>query len=158
MALSVVTVALTAIGSLVGVLALFAPPASAQTCDQTGNAIQGNWVITTPQVCSGDYTVDGSISINAPSGSLTLINGGLKFIQDTGHIYSLTVSAGRSLTLDHSIITTEPKAIDPYLQLAFHVNAGTFIMRNHSTLKFPGVFNSTLGSSITITNSLITGH
>ncbi|TLZ60101.1 MAG: hypothetical protein E6K13_08645, partial [Methanobacteriota archaeon] len=89
MALSVLTVALTAMGGLIGTLSMFVTPAAAQGCDQTGSAIQGNWVITTPQVCSGLFTVDGSITINA-GGSLTLINGGLKFIQDLTHIYSLT--------------------------------------------------------------------
>src|SRR2546426_2936608 len=76
---SVLVVALTAMGSLVGALSLFASPAAAQTCDQTGPAIVGNWVISTPQVCSGIvYTVDGSITI-AAGGSLTLTNGGRRF-------------------------------------------------------------------------------
>ncbi|HTD82003.1 MAG TPA: hypothetical protein VK723_07640, partial [Thermoplasmata archaeon] len=102
--MSVLVVALTAMGSLVGALSLFASPAAAQTCDQTGPAIVGNWVISTPQVCSGIvYTVDGSITI-AAGGSLTLTNGGLRFTEDTTHIYSLTVTAGRPFILDNSII------------------------------------------------------
>ncbi len=157
-ALSVLIVALTAMGSLVGALMLFASSARAQTCDQTGSVITGNWVITTAQVCSDIvYTVDGTISVNA-GGSLTLINGGLKFTQDTTHIYSLTVNAGGTLILDDSVVTTEPRSIDAYVKLAFSVSSGTFQMRNGAMLKFPGTFSSSAGATIDIRSSTITGH
>src|SRR3972149_2523153 len=137
-ALSVLIVALTAMGSLVGALMLFASPARAQPCDQTGSVITGNWVITTPQVCPDIvYTVDGTISVNA-GGSLTLTNGGLKFTQDTTHIYSLTVNAGGPLILDHSIVTTEPRSLDAYVKLAFSVNGGRVRARDGGPRPLPG--------------------
>ncbi len=153
---SVLIVTLTAMGSFIGALNLFAPPAAVQTCDQTGPAINGNWVITTPQVCTGIvYTVDGSITI-AAGGSLTLTNGGLKFAQDTTHIYALTVTAGRPFILDNSIITTEPRSLNAYVKLNMDV-AGIFTMRNNAILKFPGTFDSSAGATITIDHSTITG-
>src|SRR3990170_2131019 len=156
-ALSVLIVALTAMGSLVGALMLFASTARAQPCDQTGPVILGNWVITTPQICTDIvYTVDGTITVDA-GGSLTLIRGGLRFTQDTTHIYSLTVNGGGTLILDDSIVTTEPRSLDAYVKLAFNVNGGTFRMRNGATLQFPGTFSSGPGT-IEITDSTVTGH
>src|SRR5437773_5449255 len=156
LSVSVLIVVLTAMGSFIGALNLIAPPAAAQTCDQTGPAIVGNWVISTPQVCTGVvYTVDGSITI-AAGGSLTLTNGGLKFTQDTTHIYALTVTSGRTFILDNSIITTEPRSLNAYLQLNMDVS-GIFTMRNNAIMKFPGTFDTTAGSTITIDHSTITG-
>ncbi|TLZ54786.1 MAG: hypothetical protein E6K17_07350, partial [Methanobacteriota archaeon] len=135
---------------------MFAPPATAQTCDQPGPAISGNWVITSAQVCTGIvYTVDGSITVGA-GGSLTLTNGGFKFTEDTTHIYSLTVTAGRPFILDNSIITTEPRSLNAYVKLSMHV-AGIFTMRNNAIVKFPGVLDASAGASITIDHSTITG-
>src|SRR5256712_1186205 len=156
MSVSVLIVVLTAMGSFVGALLMFAPPATAQTCDQPGPAISGNWVITSAQVCTGIvYTVDGSITVGA-GGSLTLTNGGFKFTEDTTHIYSLTVTAGRPFILDNSIITTEPRSLNAYVKLTFTV-AGSFTMRNNAVLKFPGTFSSAPGSIVTIDHSTITG-
>src|SRR3972149_11585370 len=136
--LSVLIVALTAMGSLVGALMLFASTARAQPCDQTGSVITGNWVITTPQVCPDIvYTVDGTISVNA-GGSLTLTDGGLRFIQDTTHIYSLAVNAGGTLILDNSIVTTEPRSPDADVKLAFSANGGAVRVRDGAPLPFPG--------------------
>ena len=156
MSVSVLIVVLTAMGSFVGALLMFAPPATAQTCDQPGPAINGNWVISNAQVCSGIvYSVDGSITI-AAGGSLTLTNGGFKFTEDTTHIYSLTVTAGRPFILDNSIITTEPRSLNAYVKLSMHV-AGIFTMRNNAIVKFPGVLDSSAGASIIIDHSTITG-
>src|SRR3989441_4554022 len=156
MSVSVLIVVLTAMGSFVGALLMFAPPATAQTCDQPGPAISGNWVITSAQVCTGIvYTVDGSITVGA-GGSLTLTNGGFKFTEDTTHIYSLTVTAGRPFILDNSIITTEPRSLNAYVKLSMHV-AGIFTMRNNPIVKFPGGLGSSAGASVVIDHSTITG-
>src|SRR5205809_611920 len=85
---------LALVGIFAAIVAL-SPATRAGACDQIGVSITGDWTITTPQVCSGVlYTVDGSITINS-GGSLTLINGGLKFSKDATHAgYSLNVNAG----------------------------------------------------------------
>src|SRR3990170_1627332 len=156
-ALSVVIVAMTAMGSLAGALSLLAPEARAQGCDQTGSVIAGDWIINTPQVCPDImYTVDGNIWIEA-GGSLTLANGGLTFTQDTSHIYALTVNASGALTLDGSIVTTEPRALDAVIKLSLTVNGGTLTMRNGATLKFPGLLTTAAGSRIDILGSTVTG-
>src|SRR5205807_9356017 len=110
------------VGIFAAIVAL-SPATRAGTCDQIGINITGDWTITTPQVCSGVfYTVDGSININS-GGSLTLIDGGLKFSKDATHAgYSLNVNAGGALILDNSIVTTNPTLIDPYLKLALTVS------------------------------------
>src|SRR5437867_5404868 len=159
-ALSVLIVGSTAMGSLLGALFLFVP-AAAQTCDQPGPVIQGDWTITTPQVCTGIlYTVDGNIAVNA-GGSLTLTNGGLKFTEDTtaAHQYSLTVNPNGVLILDNSIVTTEPRSIDAYVKLTLSVAGANarFTMQNGAVLKFPGAFNSGAGATISIRSSTITG-
>src|SRR5256885_6144250 len=74
-----------ALGGLFAAVVALSPAARAGTCDQVGGVITGDWTITTTQVCTGIvYSVDGSININA-GGSLTLVNGGLSFSQDTSH-------------------------------------------------------------------------
>src|SRR6266545_8385052 len=98
-------------------------PGRAGPCDQVGGVITGDWTVTTTQVCSGIlYTVDGSVNINA-GGSLTLIDGGLRFAKDRSHQgYSLNVNAGGELILDRSTVTTQTDAIAPFLKLAFTVS------------------------------------
>ncbi len=134
-------------------------PVRAGSCDQGGSLIATDWTITTPQVCSGIfYTVDGSVTIDA-GGSLTLINGGLSFAKDAVHTgYALTVNGGGALILDHSTVTVQTYAIDPYLSLALTVSgAGSqFTMTNGSVLRFPGWFNAT-GATIRLADSTITG-
>ncbi len=157
-ALSLMIVGLIALGGAFAILGTLPAPANAAACDQGGGLISGNWVITTTQVCSGiQYTVDGSITINA-GGNLTLVNGGFTFVKDAKHRGStLNVNAGGVLILDNSLVTTETTMIQPYLKLAFTVNStGTLVMRDHSTLKFPGWFNAT-GAAITLWDSTITG-
>src|SRR5881409_891578 len=148
-----------ALGGLFAAFVALSPAARAGTCDQVGGVITGDWTITTAQVCTGIvYSVDGSININS-GGSLTLVNGGLSFSKDTSHEgYALNVNAGGELVLDHSIVTTQTDAINPYLKLAFTVSgAGShFAMKNGAIVKFPGWFNAT-GATIDITGSRITG-
>src|SRR5881628_420231 len=148
-----------ALGGLFAAFVALSPAARAGTCDQVGGVITGDWTITTAQVCTGIvYSVDGSININS-GGSLTLVNGGLSFSKDTSHEgYALNVNAGGELVLDHSIVTTQTDAINPYLKLAFTVSgAGShFAMKNGAIVKFPGWFNAT-GATIDITGSQITG-
>jgi ribosomal protein L40E len=157
-ALSLLVVSALVFGALFAFIAV-SPTVSAGPCDQVGGVITGTWTIDMPQTCSGIvYTVDGWININSP-GSLTLINGGLRFTMDAAHNgYSINVSGGSaSLVLDNSIVTTEVKAIDPYLHLPLTVSGGSsFTMRNGAILKFPGWFNAT-SATINITDSTITG-
>src|SRR5438046_2219666 len=148
---------LALVGIFAAIVAL-SPATRAGACDQIGVSITGDWTITTPQVCSGVlYTVDGSITINS-GGSLTLINGGLKFSKDATHAgYSLNVNAGGALILDNSIVTTNPTLINPYLKLALTVSgAGSQLaMSNGAKLKFPGWSNATRASP-TLTDSTLT--
>src|SRR3989449_10596732 len=134
-------------------------PARAGPCDQVGGVITGGWTISNVQVCSGIlYTVDGSVTVNA-GGSLTLINGGLRFAKDAYHQgYSLTVLGGGEFILDNSVVTTATDAINPFLKLAFTVSGANshFAMRNGAVLRFPGWFNAT-GTTIDMTGSTITG-
>ncbi len=159
-ALSLLIVWTLALGGLAVLLVSAAPPASAaSTCSQVGGVINGNWVITTAQVCSGIvYTVDGSVYITA-GGSLYLQNGGIVFSEDTAHPPShLYVNASSSLTLDNAYITTETNQINPYLKLQVNVQgAGSqFNMWNGSYLQFPGWFTESGGARLTMHNSQFT--
>ena len=157
-ALSLLVVSALVLGALFAFIAT-SPAVSAGPCDQVGGVITGTWTITTAQVCSGIvYSVDGSININGP-GSLTLINGGLRFTMDSRHSgYALNVNAGGSLVLDNSIVTTEINAIDPYIHLPLTVSGANsaLTMRNGAVLKFPGWFNAT-SATLNVTDSTITG-
>ena len=140
--------------------ALMVPgPARAGPCDQVGGVITGDWTITTAQTCTGIlYTVDGTINVNA-GGSLTLVDGGLRFAKDGSHAgYALNVHAGGELILDNSIVTTQTQAIDPYLKLTLTVSGANsrFAMRNNAVLKFPGAFDAS-GATVDIADSTITG-
>ncbi|HEV8595675.1 MAG TPA: CARDB domain-containing protein, partial [Thermoplasmata archaeon] len=145
-------------GFLAAIVAL-PMPAHAGPCDQVSGVITGDWTISNAQICSGIfYTVDGSININS-GGSLTLIDGGLKFAKDATHQgYALNVNAGGELVLDDSTVTTQTGAIQPILKLALTVSGGgaRLTMRNGAMLKFPGWFNST-GGTIEASDSTITG-
>jgi ribosomal protein L40E len=158
-ALSLLIVWSIALGGIFAAIVALGPATRAGACDQIGINPIGDWTITTAQVCSGIlYTVDGTITINSP-GSLTLINGGLKFSKDASHMgSSLNVNAGGALILDNSIVTTNPTAINPYLKLALTVSgAGSqLVMSNGAKLKFPGWFNAT-GAALNMTDSTITG-
>src|SRR6266571_6424549 len=142
--LSRIVILMVAVLGLLASFAAFSPPARAGPCDQVGGVITGDWTISNAQACSGIlYTVDGTVTINA-GGSLTLVDGGLKFAKDTSHEgYSLNVNAGGELILDHSTVTTETDAIAPFLKLALTVSGvnSRLTMRNGAELKFPGWFN-----------------
>src|SRR5438876_9694031 len=148
-----------ALGGLFAAIVALSPAARAGTCDQVSVLITGDWTVTTPQVCTGiTYTVDGSVTINA-GGSLTLVNGGLMFSMDRAHAgYALTVNAGGELVLDHSIVTTNPAQISPYIKLPLTVSGANsrFTMRNGASLKVQGWFNAP-GATSDITGSTITG-
>jgi ribosomal protein L40E len=147
-----------ALAGLFSVLVAPAPLASAAICDQVSGVPTGDWTISNAQTCTGDYSVDGTININA-GGSLTVVDGGLKFTMDTAHAgYRLNVNAGGTLILDDSYVTAQVYAINPYVKLPFTVSGAgsTFIMRNGASLKFPGWFNAT-GATLNITDSTITG-
>ena len=152
---SVLIVALIALAGVLGTIALFAAPTRAGPCDQVSGVITGDWVVSTTQVCSGIlYVVDGSITVTS-TGNLTLVNGGLKFVQDSTHRYALTVDSGGVLILDDSIVTTEPRSLSAILKLPFTVN-GRLTMVNGAELKFPGWLNAS-SATITIRSSTITG-
>src|SRR6266508_2297200 len=158
-ALSLLIVVSLVLGGLFASVLALSPAARAAACDHVGGVITGDWTITTAQVCSGIlYTVDGTININS-GGSLTLIDGGLSFSKDQLHQgYALNVNAGGELVLDNSIVTTQTKAISPYVKLALTVSGASsrFKMVNGAELKFPGWFNAT-GANLNISSSRITG-
>ena len=158
--LSVLVFWMIVASSVIGVLAALTPAAQAGVCDQVGGVITGDWTITTAQTCTGIvYTVDGTINVNA-GGSLTLVNGGLKFAKDGSHqAYALNVNAGGAFVLDGSFVTSETNAINPYLHLAMTVSGtGSVTMVRGSMLEFPGWFNVTgPGAVVDITDSTITG-
>ena len=158
-ALTLLIVWTVALGGLFTALLALSTPASAGPCDQVGGVITGDWTINTVQVCSGIvYSVDGSININA-GGSLTLINGGLRFAKDQSHQgYSLNVNADGELVLDNSIVRTQTESIQPFLKLGFTVSGANsrLTMRNGAILQFPGWFNAT-SATINMTDSKITG-
>jgi ribosomal protein L40E len=166
-ALSLLIIWTMAIGGLVAAMGAFVPAARAGVCDQVGGVITGDWTITTVQTCTGIvYTVDGTININA-GGSLTLVDGGLKFAKDESHqAYALNVNGGGTLVLDDAFVTTQTDAIGPFLHLAVAVSSnagetGTLIMRNGAYLKFPGWLNATgvagTPAVLNITDSWLTG-
>jgi len=158
-ALTLLIVWTVALGGLFAALFAVSTTAQAGPCDQVGGVITGDWTITTAQTCSGIvYTVDGTININA-GGSLTLIDGGLRFAKDESHqAYALNVNADGALVLDNSLVTTQTDSIQPFLKLALTVSGANsrFSMLNGAVLKFPGWFNAS-SATINVTSSTITG-
>ena len=155
-ALSLMIVSLMAVGGLLGVLYATAPPARADTCGQSSTILTGNWVVTTPQTCSGMFFyLDGGLYIRG-AGSLTLVNGGISFVQDQTHIHALFVDTGGILALTNSTLTTSTNTLNPYVRLVATVN-GTLAMQSDSVLKFPGSLSLTSGSVLNMTASTITG-
>ena len=118
-ALSLLIVWSLAVGGVFTVLLALSPPASAAPCDAVSGVITGDWTISTVQVCEDIvYTVDGTITINA-GGSLTLVNGGLRFAKDASHAsYSLNVNSNGALILDNSILTTERATVRRYVRIS----------------------------------------
>ncbi len=154
-ALSLLIVSLTTLGAFLGVFVALTPAVQAADCGQSGGSVTGNWVVNTPQVCNAQFSLDGNLYIRA-GGSLTLVNGGISFVQDLTHIKALFVDSTGSLILDNSTITTATNSLSPYVKLAATVN-GTLVMRNHAMLKFPGTLNLNSGSVLNMTASTITG-
>lgn len=142
--LSLFVVWMLAASLLVGLASLF--PASAQNCDRSGGPTSGDWIVTDAQVCQDIVIVmDGDLSITG-TGSLTIRNGGLKFVEDTAHVYSVSVAAGGSLIFEDSKMWTETSLINPYLKLAVTIS-GTLNTSN-SILAFPGTIDSTAGAFV----------
>jgi len=126
-------VSLMAVGGLLGVLYATAPPARADTCGQSSTILTGNWVVTTPQTCSGMFFyLDGGLYIRG-AGSLTLVNGGISFVQDQTHVHALFVDAGGILALTNSTLTASTNTLNPYVRLVATVN-GTLAMESDSVL------------------------
>jgi ribosomal protein L40E len=155
-ALSLMIVSLLAVGGLLGILYAATPPARADTCGQSSTILSGNWVVTAPQTCSGMFFyLDGNLYIRG-TGSLTLVDGGISFVQDQTHVHALFVDSGGALTLTNSTLTTSTNTLNPYVKLAATVN-GTLAMQSGSVLKFPGTLGFTGGSVLNMTASTITG-
>jgi subtilase family serine protease/ribosomal protein L40E len=89
---------------------------------------------------SGDIKLDGNLSLQAGC-VLTVLDGGISFVQDDLHRYSLNINLGATLNLTNSYVTVETDQIDPYLLLPVTVT-GTLIGWN-AILQFPGFINVT---------------
>ncbi len=154
--LSLMIVSLLAVGGLLGFGLAAMPVASADSCGQASTLLTGSWVVTAPQTCSGMmFSLDGNLYIRN-GGSLTLINGGISFVQDTGHIHAMFIDTGGSLILDNSTITTATNTLNPYVKLTAMVN-GTLAMTQDAVLQFPGALLLDPGSVLNMTASTITG-
>ncbi len=123
--------------------------------------INGDWTVSgTDNVYDGiTFKVDGSVTIQ--SGALLEIrNGGLIFLEDSSHVYSLDIQDGPSghgsLLLDNSILTTEPNQLSDYLKLDVTV-AGTLILQNGAKIKHPGTLTTSGDANVEIWDSEITG-
>ncbi len=155
-ALSLMIVSLMAIGGLTGVLFVTTPVVSADNCGQSSTLLSGNWIVTSPQTCSGMFFyLDGSLYIRG-AGSLTLVDGGISFVQDLSHVHAMFIDAGGSLVLVNSTLTTSTNTLNPYVKLTATVN-GTLAMQTGSVLRFPGALNLNSGSVLNMTASKITG-
>src|SRR5437867_2255649 len=126
-------------------LASLSTPARALNCSRTGGPpTPGDWTVSDAEVCDGIViAMDGNLIITG-AGSLTIRNGGLKFIEDTTHTYSMTVDGVLNLT--SSTVWTETNQLNPYIQLTVDVT-GTLSMVG-STLAFPGFLNSHPNSAV----------
>jgi len=149
-------VSLLAIGGLMSVVLVTAPAAKADSCGQASSLVSGNWVVNTPQVCSGiTYYLDGNLYIRA-GGSLAIVNGGITFVQDRSHVHVMFIDAGGSVSLNNSVISTATNQLNPYLKLTATVN-GTLAMSSGAMLQFPGLLFLASGSVLNMTASTITG-
>ncbi|MFQ6012984.1 MAG: CARDB domain-containing protein [Thermoplasmata archaeon] len=133
-----------------------APPAGA-----TIVVVNGDWTVSgVNNVFDGiTFKVDGNITVT--SGALLEIrNGGLIFLEDSTHIYSLTIETGGGgdgeLILDNSILSTEPNQLSDYLKLDVIV-AGALTLRNGAILKHPGTLTASGTATVDVRDSTITG-
>lgn len=123
--------------------------------------VDGDWVVSgTDNVYDGViFKVDGNVTIETGA-VLEIRNGGLVFLQDSNHVYSLDIQDGASghgaLILDGSVLTTEPNQLADYLKLDISV-AGTLLLRDGSALKHPGTLTTTGDALLEVTDSSLTG-
>ncbi|MEE9173581.1 MAG: hypothetical protein V3U30_01235, partial [Thermoplasmata archaeon] len=143
-------------GFLFAPLAVFlsTPPAAASIVVD----VDGDWTVVsgTTNVFDGIiFKVDGNVIIES-SALLEIWNGGLIFLEDSAHIYSLNILAGGSLVLDNSILSTEPNQLSDYLKLDVVVN-GALTLRNGAMIKHPGTLTLSGSATMDIRDSSITG-
>ncbi|HEV8594648.1 MAG TPA: CARDB domain-containing protein, partial [Thermoplasmata archaeon] len=139
---------------VLGLVSLLAAPAAAAPCERSGGPTAGDWTVSNGQVCDGiTIVMDGNLIITG-AGSLTINNGGLKFVEDTAHTYLINVNAGGRLLLQSSKIWTETNLVNPYLKL--DVVVGGNMTLQASTLAFPGTVDVAAGGVLNLwTGSLI---
>jgi len=155
-ALSLLIVVVMVAGGLFAIALALAPSVQAGANASAMAKINGNWVITTAQVCTGiNYSIDGQLYIRN-GGSLLLTDGSIVFAQDTTHHGSFWIDAGGSLTLDNSVVSTQTNTLSPYLKLQATVN-GTLAGQNGAVLKFPGTLTVQSGATLNLTSSRIIG-
>ncbi|MFQ5919996.1 MAG: CARDB domain-containing protein, partial [Thermoplasmata archaeon] len=145
-------------GLLFAPLAVFlsTPPAAA-----TIVVVNGDWTVSgVDNVFDGiTFHVDGDVTITTGA-LLEIRNGGLIFLQDSLHIYTLTIETGGSgdgeLILDNSLLSTEPNQLSDYLKLDVVV-AGTLTLRNGAMIKHPGTLALSGSATMDARDSVITG-
>ena len=155
-ALNLIVLGMLAGSLFVGIAGWPARPAAAQNCDRSGLPTPGDWIVTDTQVCTDTVIVmDGNLQVTN-TGNLTIIRGGLKFVEDTAHIYSISVAGGvpqGGLTFINSKVWTETFQVNPYLHLA--INVSGWFLADATTFAFPGTFTGSPGSTITFRNGSI---
>jgi hypothetical protein len=132
---------------IVGLGASFIAMAGEETIEPTAD-----WNCNSAVTVSGDIKLDGDLNLLAGC-ILTVIDGGISFVQDNSHRYSLNINVGASLNLTNSYLTVETNQIEPYLSLPVNVD-GTLIGWN-AILQFPGFINVT--GVIELWDSEVTG-
>jgi ribosomal protein L40E len=149
-------VSLLALAGVLGIALTAVPGARAGTCGQSNPYVNTDWVVSSPQTCSGImFYLDGNLNINA-GGSLTMVDGGITFVQDATHVHAWSIAAGTTMTLDNATVTTSTNTLNPYVKLAVAVSGNLKLQRN-SMLKFPGNLALNSGSTLNMTDSTITG-
>jgi ribosomal protein L40E len=146
--LSACIASLFVVSSFVGMIAV-APVVS---------AVPGDWTINGPVTISDTaaYYVDGNVTITS-SGTLTLRNATMVFLNDVNHKHTLTVD-GKLIMDDGASITTittfdNPYQVKPWPLLPMIVQNGANVtISGGSSLQFPGWLNIT-GSTTKFTMS-----
>jgi ribosomal protein L40E len=153
-----VVVCTLATAFLAAVVGFVAQPAAGANCARPpGPPTPGDWTVSDVQVCDNIVIVmDGNLTITG-AGDLTIRNGGLKFVEDTTHIYGISVTLGGDLRLVNSKVWTEFNLIDWYIQLNVSISGvGSNLVMTNSTFEFPGTLTTAGGATMTLTNSTIT--
>jgi subtilase family serine protease/RNA polymerase subunit RPABC4/transcription elongation factor Spt4 len=99
-----------------------------------------DWNCNSVVTVSGDIKLDGDLNLMAGC-VLTVLDGGISFVQDYSHRYSLNINLGATMNLTNSYLTVETNQIEPYLSLPVNVD-GTLVGWN-AILQFPGFINVT---------------